>query len=83
MAGVSPALRGAGPQIAVRSTGNKLSSPVGRAPTAWGDIRRSRNKEYRGQQCSRCPGARDTTGTYCRRCRRAYRKLREIFRATA
>lgn len=83
MAGASPSLRGEGPQIVVRSTTNKLSTSVGRAPTVWGDIRRSQNKGYRGEMCSRCTGQRDTTGTYCRRCRRAYRKLREIFRATA
>lgn len=83
MAGASPSLRGAGTQIVVRSTTNKLSTSVGRASTAWGDIRRSQNKGYRGKQCSRCTGERDTTGTYCRRCRRAYRRLREILGASA
>lgn len=78
-----PAIPPAGVSFSVAgSTLNKLSL-LPRGPTLWGDVRRSRNKGYRSIECSRCPSERDTTGTYCKRCRRAYRKMRRILMDSA
>lgn len=70
-----------GIETAVCSTANKVSP--GKSITVWGDHRRSFNKGYRSNECSRCPASRDTKARYCQHCRRAYRQLRQILQRAA
>lgn len=61
-----------------RSTLNIVSQgwlgPVKQA-SAWGDTRPYQYKDYGGKECSRCTAPRDTTGRYCRCCRKLYNRV--------